>query len=75
MPQTGASYRAGMAAMADGQLRRLVWRSADHLDYLLTLAKLRVLHAMAGPEAETPADQQRQRDRERIKSAFPKIEG
>jgi hypothetical protein len=30
--------------------------------------------AQAGPEPETPADQQRQRDRGRIKRAFPEIE-
>jgi hypothetical protein len=50
--------------MVDGPLRRLFWHAADHLDYLLTLARLRILDALAGPLSETPADQQRQRDRE-----------
>jgi hypothetical protein len=45
---------------------------ADELDYLLTLARLRILDALAGPLPETPAD--RQRDRERIARAFPEIE-
>jgi hypothetical protein len=54
--------------------RRLFWRVVDHLDYLLTLAWLRILDALAGPLPETPADRQRQRDRERIKRAFPEIE-
>ena len=60
--------------MTKGRLRRLFWRVADDLDYLVTLARLRILEAVASPVPETPADQQRQRDRERIKRAFPKIE-
>ena len=51
----------GVAAMADGPLRRLFWRAADHLDYLPTLARLRILDALAGPEPETPADRRRER--------------
>ena len=47
---------------------------ADNLDYLWTLATLRILDALAGPLPETPADQQRARDRERIEQAFPAIE-
>jgi hypothetical protein len=35
--------------MADGRLRRVFWRVADGLDYLLTLARLRILDALAGP--------------------------
>jgi hypothetical protein len=46
----------------------------DDLDYLVTLASLRILDALAGPEPETPADQQRAQDRERIEQAFPEIE-
>jgi hypothetical protein len=42
--------------MADGPLRRLFWRVAVDLDYLWTLATLRILDALAGPEPETPAD-------------------
>jgi hypothetical protein len=47
---------------------------AEALDYLVTLVRLRILDALAGPEPETPADLQRKRDRERIKRAFPEIE-
>jgi hypothetical protein len=50
--------------MTDGPLRRLFWRVADQLDYLVTLARLRMLDALAGPLPETPADRQRERDRE-----------
>ena len=46
--------------MADSPLRCLFWRVADTLDYLLTLTRLRILDALAGPEPETPADQQRE---------------
>jgi hypothetical protein len=60
--------------MADERLERLFWRVADELDYLLTLVWLRILDALAGPLPETPADRQRQRDRERIERAFPEIE-
>jgi hypothetical protein len=44
--------------MTDTRLGRILWRVADELDYLLTLARLRILDALAGPEPETPADQQ-----------------
>jgi hypothetical protein len=47
---------------------------AEALDYLVTLVRLRILDALAGPEPETPADLQRKRDRERIRRAFPEIE-
>jgi hypothetical protein len=60
--------------MADGRLRQLFWRVVDHLDYLLTLARLRMLDALAGPLPETPADRQRQRDRATLRRAFPEIE-
>ena len=60
--------------MTKGQLRRLFWRVADGLDYLVTLARLRILDAIVGHEPETPADQQRERDQERLERAFPEIE-
>jgi hypothetical protein len=60
--------------MTDTRLGRLLLRVADDLDYLLTLVRLRILDALAGPEPETPADRQRKRDRERIEKAFPTIE-
>jgi hypothetical protein len=63
-----------IAAMANARLRRLFWRVADDLDYLVTLARLRILDALAGPLPETEADRQRARDRERIEKAFPAIE-
>jgi hypothetical protein len=64
----------GSALMTDGPLWRLFWRVADHLDYLVTMARLRILDALAGPLPETPADRQWQRDRERVQRAFPEIE-
>jgi hypothetical protein len=42
--------------------------------HFATLASLRILDAVAGPEPETEADRQRARDRERIERAFPEIE-
>ena len=42
-------------------------RALNTPDNRLTLARLRILDALAGPSPETPdADQQRARDRERI---------
>jgi hypothetical protein len=54
--------------VATGRLRRLFWHVADDLDYLWTLATLRILDALAGPLPETTADQQRARDREQTES-------
>jgi hypothetical protein len=56
-------------------MAKLFWRLADELDFLVTLASLRILDALAGPEPETPADLQRQWDRERIARAFPRLDG
>ena len=68
--RNGASDRAGEIAMTDTRLGHLFWRVADQLDYLVTLAWLRILDALAGPLPETPADQRRKRDRmERPRSA------
>lgn len=53
---------------------KLFWRVADALDYLLTLARLRIPDALAGPEPEAPACQQRERDRQRIERGFPEIQ-
>jgi hypothetical protein len=50
------------------------WRVADKVDYLVTLARLRILEVVCGPAPETPANQWRERDRERLKRAFPEIE-
>ena len=59
--------------MFDTALRRVLWRVVDHLDYVLTLTKLRTLDALTGPLPETPEDQQRERDREQLERAFPNI--
>ena len=60
--------------MTDSPLQRLFWRVVDALDYLLTLVRLRILDALAGPEPETPADRRRDRDREQLKRAFPMLD-
>jgi hypothetical protein len=62
-----------IVAIAAGRLRRLFWRVADDLDYVMTLTRLRILDALAGPLPETTADQERKRDRERLERAFPTI--
>jgi hypothetical protein len=60
--------------VATDRLRRLFWRVADEFHYLWTLTTLRILDAIVGPEPDTPDDQQRARDRQQIKRAFPEIE-
>ena len=62
--------------MADRPLRHLFWRVADQFDYLVTLSTLRILDALPGPLPETPADQQRARDRDReqIGRAFASLD-
>jgi len=51
-----------VCAVADGRLRQLFWRVADDLDYLVTLVRLRILDALAGPLPERSADRQRERE-------------
>jgi len=36
-------------AMLDTALRRLFWSIVDHLDYVLTLVRLRILDAVGRP--------------------------
>jgi hypothetical protein len=55
------------------RLGRILWRIADGLDYWLTLTRLRILDALTGPLPETPEDRQRERDRDQLERAFPKI--
>jgi hypothetical protein len=44
--------------------RSLVSRALDHLDYVITYTRLRILDWIRGPEPPTPADEQRERDHE-----------
>jgi hypothetical protein len=57
------ALRAFVEDWRDRLLVRFFWRAVDALDYLVTFARLRVVDAVAGPEPETPADQQRKRSR------------
>ena len=45
---------AGLSVLA-AKFHALLLR-IDHFDYLLTLARLRILEVLAGPLPETPAD-------------------
>ena len=44
--------------------RRLVWRVLDWLDYRIWDARLRMVDAVYGPEAETEADRERSRQKQ-----------
>jgi hypothetical protein len=56
------------------RLARLHCDALDRADYLVTLARLRVLDWIAGPEPETEADLRRGAERERLRTAFPKMD-
>ena len=52
----------------------LLSRALDRLDYVITLARLRVLDWICGPEPSTAADEQRERELDRLRKAFPKVD-
>jgi hypothetical protein len=56
------------------QVEHALMRHGRPLDYLWTLATLRILGRLAGPLPETPIDRLWGRDWERIEKAFPAIE-
>ena len=58
--------------MADGLMERCFWRLLDALDCWVTNATLSLVDAVCGPEPETVADRQRNRDREQLQKAFPR---
>ena len=60
--------------MSDSPARRLYWSVVDALGYLVALTTLRILDVFAGPEPETPADEQRKRDREQLERALPMLD-
>jgi hypothetical protein len=49
---------------------RLTWHIVDRINYWVTLATLRVLDTVHGPEPETEADQERNHDRKQLERAF-----
>src|ERR1700730_17860959 len=55
-PSSGASNLADRRAMSDGRRAAPCWGLADALVYLLTLAWLHILDALACPTPATPAD-------------------
>jgi hypothetical protein len=58
--------------MLDG-LFRFRRYALDRANYFVTLARLRVLDWLAGPEPETEADKKREAERERLRKAFPRV--
>jgi hypothetical protein len=66
--------RAAGVLHYDMFFHRLFSRAFDRLDYLVTYTRLRVLDWICGPEPATPADEQRERDRDRLRKAFPKVD-
>jgi hypothetical protein len=62
-PQRGPPRHSLGAALEWVMARyRLLPRALDHLDHVITYARLRILDWMYEPEPPTPADQQRERD-------------
>jgi len=58
--------------MVDGPLGRAVWRVVDTVDYWLIQARLGFVDAVRGPQPPTPADEEREADRERPGDGFPR---
>jgi hypothetical protein len=58
----------------DMPYHNLFSRTLDHLDYLITYARLRVLDWVCGPEPLTPADKRREREHDRLRKSFPKVD-
>jgi hypothetical protein len=53
---------------------RLFSLALDGLDCLITSTRLRVLDWVWGPEPLTPADERRERERDQLRKAFPKVD-
>jgi hypothetical protein len=56
------------------RLRRLVFGVFDWMDYHVTSARLRVLDWICGPLPLTPDDEQRERDRDRLRKSLLDVE-
>jgi hypothetical protein len=53
---------------------RLFWRLFEAVDYAIMSARLRLVDMIYGPEPPTPADRQREIEKERLQRAFPAID-
>jgi hypothetical protein len=58
--------------MAEAKLAQLFWEGLDRVAYALTFALLWLIDLIHGPEAQTPADKQREADHERLREASPR---
>ena len=56
------------------RLDRVCRDALDRADYALTLGRLWLFDLIHGPEAPTPADEEREAYRERLRKAFPKTD-
>ena len=54
-----------------GRISRLVWSAFDRIDYAVVAFRLAMVDWLHGPEPPTDADRRRERDRERLREAFP----
>jgi hypothetical protein len=52
-------------------IRRLSWRALDRVCYWTVVIRLSIRDRIYGPEPPTPADLDREADRERLVRAFP----
>jgi hypothetical protein len=59
--------------MSDGPVWRLCWRAVDHLDYALTLARLRILDVLTGPQPRRPKTSRGSGIENQLEKAFPEI--
>jgi hypothetical protein len=60
--------------MAEAKPAQLFVEALDRVAYGLPFARLWLFDVIHGPEAQTPADEKRKADRERLEKAFPNLD-
>ena len=68
IPELPLCYTELKVIAASSPARLITWTISSHTP------DLRILDRICGPEPPTPADEQHERDHERLRKAFPKVD-